>query len=213
MSTMLGGTIPITLIVILVVASGSVRAHTLDELESELFAKEKYVEFVDRPAPGFELRDAAEVAVGLGDLAGNVVVLWFIYTNCPDVCPLQSEKVAEVQAMVNQTPMKDLVVFVAVTTDPIRDTLDVLEAYGPLHGLDPVNFRFMTSGPDAPDATRSLAEDYGLKFTLAEDGYQMHGVVTHVIDKSGRLRARFHGLKFKPTNMLVVINALTNDSH
>ncbi len=41
----------------------------------------------------------------------------------------------------------------------------------------------------------------------------MHGVVTHVIDKNGRLRARFHGLKFETTNALVFINALTNDGH
>ncbi len=38
----------------------------------------------------------------------------------------------------------------------------------------------------------------------------MHGVVTHVIDQEGRLRARFHGLKFEPTNMVLYINALVN---
>jgi protein SCO1/2 len=188
-------------------------AHSLEELESELAERESYVEFVDRPAPEFALEDAGGRAVSLAGLRGKVVVLWFIYASCPDVCPLQSEKVAQLQAMVNQTPMRERVRFIAITTDPERDTPEVLEAYGPAHGLDPVNFLFLTSRSEAPDATRTLAERYGLKFTLGEDGYQMHGVVTHVIDKSGRLRARFHGLKFKTTNALVFVNALSNDSH
>ncbi len=58
-----------------------------------------------------------------------------------------------------------------------------------------------------------MAERYGLKFTLGKDGYQRHGVVTHLIDKSGNLRTRYHGLKFNRTNMIVHINALANDTH
>jgi protein SCO1/2 len=38
----------------------------------------------------------------------------------------------------------------------------------------------------------------------------MHGVVTHVIDQDGRLRARFHGLKFNPVDLVVYVNALVN---
>jgi protein SCO1/2 len=146
-------------------------------------------------------------------MRGRVVVLWFIYASCPDVCPLHSEAMAGVQDAVNGTPMRDLVQFVAITTDPERDTSDVLKAYGPAHGLDPANFAFLTSGPEAPDTTRVVAEGYGLKFTQTGEGYQMHGVVTHLIDKSGILRARYHGLKFDPANLIVHINALSNDDH
>ncbi len=46
-----------------------------------------------------------------------------------------------------------------------------------------------------------------------KEGYQLHGVVTHLIAKSGNLRARYHGLEFNRTNMIVHINALTNDTH
>jgi protein SCO1/2 len=194
-------------------AAQSAHAHSLDELEAELFAKEPYVEFVDRPAPDFALLDPRGSEIALADLRGKVVVLWFVYASCPDLCPLQSEKIAELQAMVNQTPMRDRVVFVAITTDPARDTPEVLESYGPAHGLDPANFRFLTSGIERPDATRALARRYGLEFTPADDGYQMHGAVTHVIDKSGRLRARLHGLDFATINALVYVDALTNDDH
>ena len=39
----------------------------------------------------------------------------------------------------------------------------------------------------------------------------MHSIVTHVIDKQGRWRANFHGLRFEPTNLVVFINALVNE--
>ena len=198
---------------VLALIPGPVAAHSIEDLQAELYAREKYVEFVDRPAPDFTLEDAGGRAVALRDLAGKVVVLWFIYAGCPDLCPLHSAKIAELQGLVNQTPMIDRVAFVAITTDPARDTSDVLSAYGRAHGLDPANFVFLTSGANAPEATRALARRFGLEFTLEDAGYQMHGVVTHVIDRGGRLRARFHGLGFATTNALVFVNALTNDDH
>src|SRR5229473_124542 len=46
------------------------------------------------------------------------------------------------------------------------------------------------------NATRQVAERFGLKFTKTEDGEFMHAAVTHVIDGDGVLRAKFHGLNF-----------------
>lgn len=188
-------------------------AHSLEEVEKMLRADEFYLEVVDRPAPDFSLHDADGRPVGLADLSGKVVVLYFIYASCPDVCPIHSDRLAAIQAKIALTPMRDLVRFVAITTDPARDTAQAMRAYGPAHGLDPANWMFLTSGPEAPEATRALAEAYGLKFTATPDGYQMHGVVTHLIDMTGRLRARYHGLKFDDANFIVHVNALTHDRH
>lgn len=189
------------------------QAHTLDALEGQLTKQEQYFQAVNRPAPDFTLSDAADGAHSLQDWKGKVVVLWFVYANCPDVCPLHTETMASVQQMINRTPMRDLVEFVAITTDPERDVGEVLRNYGEVHGLDPANSFVLTSGPDKPSMTRELAEQYGLKFTPSPDGLLMHGIVTHVIDKSGNLRARYHGLRFAPTNLIAYINALTNDYH
>ena len=187
-------------------------AHSVDELETMLGDKEKFFQPIDEPAPEFTLRNADGVDVDLTDLRGKVVVLHFIYASCPDVCPLHAERIAEVQAMMNQTPMKEQVQFITITTDPANDTPEVLRDYAPAHGLDPVNWAFLTTMPDQPeDATRRLAEAYGHRFDKTEDGYQVHGVVTHVIDKEGRWRANFHGLKFEPVNLVLFINALIND--
>ena len=196
-----------------VVAAAPALSHSLDELEQDLLAKEKYVQIVDTAAPDFTLRNDRGETARLSDLRGKVVVLWFVYEGCTDTCPLHSEALAGVQAMVNRTPMRDAVEFVTITTDPANDLPDSFAGYGAAHGLDPANWTMLTSGPDALKVTRDLAQYYGLKFTQQGDGYQLHGVVTHLIDKSGRLRARYHGLMFDPTHLLAHINAFCNDDH
>jgi len=188
-------------------------AHSLKDLEDDLHKKEFYFQPLDKEAPDLTLMDANGKSVGLRDLRGKVVVLHFIYTNCPDVCPLHLDRIAEIQGMINSTPMRELVQFVTVTTDPKRDTPEVMREYGKAHGLDPANWTFLTSGPDKLSATRDLVQKFGHKFTEAEGGYQVHGVVTHVIDREGRWRANFHGLKFQPVNLVLYINALVNDVH
>jgi len=188
------------------------RAHSLDDIDAMLQSDEKYFQQIDKPMPDFTLRAADGRIVRPADLVGKVVVLHFIYTSCPDVCPLHAEKIADIQKMVNGTPMKSQVIFISITTDPGKDTPDVLKAYGPAHGLDPVNWLFLTTTQDEPeDTTRKLAQAFGHKFTVTDDGYQMHGIVTHVIDKEGRWRANFHGMKFEPINLVTLVNALTNN--
>jgi protein SCO1 len=191
----------------------AVLAHSLGELESELADREKYFQPVDKRGPEFTLEDAEGRAVALQDLRDKVVVLHFVYASCPDVCPLHAERIAKVQEMVNQTPMRELVQFVTITTDPEHDTPKVMRDYGPAHGLDPANWTFLTSGPDRPDdTTRRLAERFGHTFTQTEGGYQIHGVVTHIIDREGRWQANFHGLEFDPVNLVLYVNALVNEA-
>ena len=196
-----------------VAAIGTAAAHSPQELADEFIDRERYFQPLDdEPAPEFTLQDAEGRIVRLSDFRDRVVVLHFIYASCPDVCPLHADRIAEVQKMVNGTPMKELVQFVTITTDPVRDTPDVMRAYGPAHGLDPANWVFLTTTPDQPeDTTRALAQEFGHRFEETVDGLQMHGVVTHVIDMQGRWRGNFHGLKFAPVNLVTYVNALTNE--
>ena len=186
--------------------------HSLKDLQTQLGDHEKYFQPIDKDAPAFTLQDPNAHAVSLAEFRGKVVVLHFIYTNCPDVCPLHAERIAEIQGLVNQSPMKQQVEFITITTDPSRDKGDVLRDYGHAHGLDPANWIFLTARSDqAEDTTRKLAKQFGHRFDKTEDGYQTHGIVTHVIDKEGHWRANFHGLQFEPTNLVVFVNALLND--
>ncbi len=198
---------------LLAVSAGPASAHSLKQLEDDLSNRDKYFQTVNQPAPDFSLIDADGRPVRLSDYRSEVVVLNFIYASCGDVCPVHSQLIVQLQSMINITPMKDRVVFISITTDPSHDKGAVLTAYGETQGLDPVNWLFLTSAVDQPeDTTRKVAKAYGLEFTEA-DGMQMHGVVTHVIDRDGILRGRFHGLQFQPISLVSFVDALVNDVH
>lgn len=183
----------------------------LDEL---MGSEEQYFQPIDAPAPAFELVDMNGNPVQLSDFADKVVVLDFVFASCTDLCPLQSEVLADIQDKVNVSLMKDMVQFITVTTDPEADTPEVMRSYGEAHGLDPVNWTFLTVPPGAPeDTTRQLSEAYSNTFTPMEDGQQMHGAVFHVIDQGGRLAGKFHGLQFEPVNMVLYINGLTDTAN
>ncbi|RFC65838.1 SCO family protein [Mesorhizobium denitrificans] len=187
--------------------------HPGADLDRLMGSEEKYFQAIDAPAaPGFELADADGDPVRLSDFSDKIVVLNFVFASCIDVCPLHSDLIARVQEMVNATPMKDMVQFLTVTTDPAADTPEILKAHGPSHGLDPRNWLFLTARDgQAEDATRKLAEEYNQRFDPLDDGQQMHGVVTHIIDRGGRFAAKYHGLRFDPLNLVMYLNGLTNN--
>ncbi|RVH24237.1 SCO family protein [Sinorhizobium meliloti] len=190
-----------------------VLAHHPDaDLDKLMGSEEKFFQVIDEPnAPPFELADPDGKVVRLSDFSTKIVVLYFIFASCTDICPVHTEVLADIQKKINATPIRDRVQFLAVTTDPAKDTPDVMKAYGPAHGLDSRNWMFLTIRPGAPeDVTRSLAERYGLRFEPTEDGQQMHGIVTHVIDRGERFAAKFHGLRFDPQNMVLYINGLAD---
>src|SRR3546814_20596834 len=91
-----------------VLIGGSAAAHSLKELEGSLSQKEAYFQIINKPAPDFLLQDANGVRPSLASYSGKVIVLNFIYANCSDICPLHSERIAEIQDMVNRTPMKEI---------------------------------------------------------------------------------------------------------
>jgi len=185
--------------------------HTLKQKEEALRYRENYLELTDRAAPTFTLENADGRTVRLEDFRGKIVILNFVFAACTDVCPLHSDLIGRVQAKTKA--LRSKVQFVTITTHPEFDGPEVLKPYGAIHGLDPENWMFLTSGPERSSETRELAESYGVKFTPVGNGQFVHGVVTHMIDQNGMLRARYHGLRFNLTNLVVHVNTLINEYH
>ena len=133
--------------------------HPGADLDEVMASKERYFQAIDAvAAPPFELVDADGDMARLSDFSDKIVVLNFIFASCADVCPLHTDLIADVQEKINITPMKNMVRFITVTTDPAADTPEVLKAYGPARGLDADNWVFLTTRPGQPDdATRELA--------------------------------------------------------
>jgi protein SCO1/2 len=191
-------------------AASPVAAHSPEEALRALRDREPYLELTNRPAPQFALQDPDGRELGLADLRGKLVILNFIYARCTDLCPLHSELIAKIQDQINATLMREQVQFITVATDleEAAATAELMRAHGNAHRLDPGNWAFLHGGARDRAAGMRLANAYGLEFTPTLTGAQMHGVVTHVIDQNGMLRARVHGLKFQPLHVTQFVNAL-----
>lgn len=199
------------LLVLALMTSSPSFSHSLEDAEAELQERERYAQFVDQPAPAFSLTDTDGNTVSSSDLEESVVVLNFIYSRCQEACPVHMNLIAEVQERVNDTGLRDDVEFITIATDSedFSGTHNNMRAYGENFDLDPANWRFLYRAENEPtDTTRQVAEAYGLRFDDVAEGVQAHGVVTHVIDQTGRMRARFHGLKFDPEHLVFYVKVL-----
>lgn len=91
--------------------------------------------------PPFALTERDGRQVALADLKGKIWIVNFIYTNCPDTCPIQSAQMRQIQEDFKFE--KDLRL-VSITVDPTRDTPEVLSKYAKRFSADPARWLFLT---------------------------------------------------------------------
>jgi protein SCO1/2 len=133
----------------------------------------------------FALTDHNGKARTLADYRGKVVVLFFGYTQCPDVCPTTLTELAEVMQRLGPDAKKVQVLF--ATIDPERDTPELLRSYVP--AFDP---SFVGLYGDAA-ATARTAKEFKVVYEKrpgpTPSTYTMdHSAGTFVFDPQGRLR-------------------------
>ena len=145
-----------------------------------------------RPASRLTSQDGATVA--LRDFRGRVLAVAFIYTSCPDVCPLLTEKMAQVQDELGPD-FGPRVAFVSITVDPENDTPAALKAYAESHGADLAGWSFLTG---APPMISEVAQRYGVAVTRTADGQVEHTLLTTLVDKHGTMRVQYLGFRFDP---------------
>jgi protein SCO1 len=136
-------------------------------------------------AKDFALTDHNGQLRTLKDFSGKVVVLFFGFTQCPDVCPTSMAELAEIKKMLGANG--DRLQGLFVTVDPQRDTPEVLKAY--MANFDPTFLALYTSA----DKLIELAKDYKVYFKKVEGktptSYTMdHSAGSFVYDTSGKLR-------------------------
>lgn len=149
-------------------------------------------------SPGFQLTDVTGAAFGrelnltdhngvprtLADFRGKVVVVFFGFIHCPDVCPATMGELAGVARELGPSAERMQVLF--VTVDPQRDTQKALHSYVPAFHPS-----FLGLYGDA-EATARAAKEFKVfyqKQALPAGGYTMdHSAGTFVLDQQGRLR-------------------------
>jgi len=137
-------------------------------------------------AKDFALPDQNGQLRRLQDFRGKVVVLFFGYTQCPDVCPTSMLELAEVKKSLGADGDKLQGLF--VTVDPERDTPEVLKAY--MANFDPA---FLALRASTPEQLAALAKDFKVYYKKVEGqapgNYTMdHAAASYVYDTQGRLR-------------------------
>lgn len=136
-------------------------------------------------AKGFALKDADGKDRTLADFKGKVVVLFFGYAQCPDVCPTTMTEMAQVKQQLGKDGDKLQVLF--VTVDPERDTPEVMKAY--MGAFDPA---FVALIP-TQEQLAALAKDYKAYYKKVDGktptSYSMdHSAASYIYDMQGRLR-------------------------
>ena len=104
------------------------------------------------PAPRFSLLDQQGTPFESKELAGSVSIFNFVFTRCPDVCPMLSTRAAWVGEELAVGPaLRQPVRLVSVTVDPDYDTPAVLEQYAQRYEADPSRWSFLTGPRDTID--------------------------------------------------------------
>ena len=136
-------------------------------------------------ARDFQLTDHNGQQRSIKDFAGKVVVVFFGFTQCPDVCPTSMQELAEVKQQLGKDG--DRLQGIFVTVDPERDQLAMLKSY--MQNFDP---SFLALRP-TPEQLPALAKDYKIYYKKVDGktptSYTMdHSAGSYVYDPQGRLR-------------------------
>jgi protein SCO1 len=121
----------------------------------------------------------------LAEFKGKVVVVFFGYTQCPDVCPTTMAELAEVKRSLGADGARVQGLFVSV--DPERDTAELLRAYTANFGPDIVGLRGTLE--QTKDAAREFKVFYSKVPGKTETSYTVdHTAGSYVFDAKGRVR-------------------------
>ncbi|MFM1906448.1 MAG: hypothetical protein RLZZ591_125 [Pseudomonadota bacterium] len=136
-------------------------------------------------AKGFSLADHNGQQRSLKDFAGKIVVVFFGYTQCPDVCPTTLAELVEVKRLLGKDGEKLQAVF--ITVDPERDQADMLKNY-----MGNFDASFLAMRPTS-EQLAALSKDYKMYFKKVDGktptSYTMdHSAGSYVYDTQGRLR-------------------------
>lgn len=136
-------------------------------------------------ARDFQLTDQNGQARTLGDYRGKVLVVFFGYTQCPDVCPTTLAELAQVKRALG--PDGERVQGIFITIDPERDTPDLLKAY--LANFDPSFVALRGSAEQTQAVAKEFKVFYAKVPGKTEGSYTMdHTAASYLFDTQGRVR-------------------------
>ena len=141
------------------------------------------------PAPDFDLLDQNGEPFSLSSLRGHVLVLDFIYTQCPGPCPALTGLHVDVQRALPEA-LRARTHFVSVSIDPARDTPGVLRAYAAARGVDLEGWTLATG---EPEQIEEILRAYAVGRLPQSDGSVDHQILSYLIDPEGAITRHYWG--------------------
>ena len=136
-------------------------------------------------ARDFALPDQHGQVRSLKDFAGKVVVVFFGFTQCPDVCPTSMAELAQIKQSLGADSDKLQAIF--ITVDPERDTPELLKAY--MGNFDPSFLALRPAIDKLPDVAKAFKIYYKKVEGTATGSYSMdHSAGSYVYDPKGQIR-------------------------
>ncbi|MGH8830652.1 MAG: SCO family protein [Polaromonas sp.] len=136
-------------------------------------------------AQGFSLADHNGQVRTLKDFAGKVVVVFFGFTQCPDVCPTSMAELAQVKQLLG--PDGDKLQAIFITVDPERDTAELLKTY--MSNFDPAFLALRPTMAQMPEVAKDFKVYYKKVEGKTPGSYTMdHSAGSYVFDAKGRIR-------------------------
>lgn len=167
-------------------------------------------EEIDPPVPAFEfsLTDQSGETINLVDMRGSVVMITFLYTHCPEACPLVAANFRNVQDQLSAAIDKKELIQVLVTTDPERDTPERLKRYSQALGG---RWYFLTGNMQDVQEVWDGYEIYREVRERTEEIVVFHSYKTYLIDQEGNLKFEFVGVWY-PDDILPDIQNMLNQT-
>lgn len=143
------------------------------------------------PIGPFSLTNQEGRSVSLADLRGKVWIASFIFTSCPDICPVMSSQVANLHRRIEHEDVR----FVSVSVDPAHDTPEQLREYAGRFRADPERWWFLTTRE--PDEMRGIIErafrmPSGERQERVDGRYDiLHSPRFMLVDRRGMLRGLY----------------------
>ncbi len=144
---------------------------------------------------------------------GKIVVMSFIYTNCPDICPLTTHNMQMIQEQVKKDNIEN-VQFVELSFDPTRDTPSILKKYGDIRNINYDNFEFLTGKKSVVDTLIHHMDVIAIQgdTTFTKSGQPVY-FFTHtdritLLDQNCRIRNEYRGSKANVAEIVKDIKTL-----
>jgi protein SCO1 len=158
--------------------------------------------------PDFSLKDQDGKRFRFANVRGQLILITFIFTTCPDVCPLLTANFAAIQRALEEKKIKDYRLL-SITTDPERDTAPVLKDYAGRFKADLKSWSFLTG------SRLELAQVwkvFGVQVVKNQSGQVQHTTFTTLVDRQGNRRIDYYGDRWRDTEVLRDIQWLRGNS-